>query len=311
MPVFRKVKKMEEQKKKKNNKRTLWIIRGLIAVCVIGLAYSGYSLLSSYLEYKRGDKEYADLTQFISEPSSSPENPSPDPTPPTPQQQNGDDEPTEPVDSGEVPDTDEPSNEKEQITYVDNTAPHYWPEIDFESLKAINSDFCAWILCPGTNINYPVARGSDNDFYLDHLFNKKSNKAGAIFMDYRNDTDFSNRNTIIYGHHMKNRSMFWTLTNYKQQSFYNNNPVVRIVTENGNYEVHLFAAYVASTSDNAWRVGFKGEEDFLSWVQEAIDKSDFKSDVAVAYGDKLVTLSTCTYEFSDARYVVLGKLVAV
>ena len=301
---------MEEKKteKKKNNTR-IWIIRGLIFVCILGLAYSGYSLLASHLEYKRGDKEYADLTQYISEPSSTPViTQSPDNTGAPNTQESS--QPAEPVDSGEEAAPSEPPGE-EPVKYVDNTAPHYWPEIDFESLKAINSDFCAWILCPGTNVNYPVVRGADNEYYLDHLFNKLSNKAGAIFMDYRNDADFSDKNTIIYGHHMKNRSMFWTLTNYKSQSFYNNNPAVRIVTEAGNYEVQLFSAYVANTSDNAWRIAFKGEEDFTSWVQEARDRSDFRSNVEVTYEDKVVTLSTCTYEFSDARYVVLGKLVAV
>ena len=299
---------MEEQKKKKNDTR-LWIIRGLMVVCILGLAYSGYSLLASHLEYKQGDKEYEDLTKYISEPSEAPSTPPPDNTVLPAAPNSG--QPVETDDIGEGDGAVESSEEKPQIRYVDNTAPHYWPEIDFDSLKAINSDFCAWILCPGTNINYPVVRGTDNEYYLDHLFNKGSNKAGAIFMDFRNDADFSDKNTIIYGHHMKNRSMFWTLTNYKNQSFYNNNPTIRLVTENGNYEIQLFSAYVASTSDNAWRTVFKGEEDFMSWIQEAQDRSDFKSNAEVTYEDRIVTLSTCTYEFSDARYVVFGKLVAV
>ena len=303
---------MDEKKKKMKKSTRLWISRGLMAVCVIGLVYSGYNLIAGKLEDKKGEDEYANLHQFISPPSSPSAKP---PTSGTPSPGATEDEqPGEPTDSGddigEPVDPAEPSGEKAPV-YVDNTAPDYWPTIDFESLKAINQDFCAWILCPGTNINYPVVHGADNDYYLNHLFTNVSNKAGAIFMDYRNNTDFSNRNTIIYGHHMKNRSMFWTLTNYKQQSFYNNHPVVRIVTEGANYEVQLFAAYVASVDDNAWRVGFTGAEDFDSWVQEARNKSDFQSDIEVVYGDKVVTLSTCTYEFSDARYVVLGKLVAV
>lgn len=181
-----------------------------------------------------------------------------------------------------------------------------WPAVDFEALSEINPDIVAWIYIEDTKINYPVVQGDDNQYYLKRLFDGKWNSAGCIFLDSRNEPDFSDRNSIIYGHHMKNGTMFSGLTEYKKQEFYEGHPTVLIMTPEQNIRVEIFAGYVASVEDNAWEIAMGSDVEFENWLEEAKDRSCFKSVVAPAVTDRIVTLSTCSYEFDNARFVLLG-----
>ena len=180
--------------------------------------------------------------------------------------------------------------------------------IDFEGLSAINSDIVGWIKLDGSVIDYPVVKCDNNDYYLEHLFDKQVNSSGCIFLDCRNSSDFFSRNSVIYGHHMKNGSMFSAITNYKNQSFYDEHPLFQLYTPNANYEVEIFAGYVADLQDNAWNTDFVNDDDFLKWLDERFQKSVFQSDVRPAADDKIVTLSTCSYDFDNARFVVFGVI---
>lgn len=100
--------------------------------------------------------------------------------------------------------------------------------IDFDGLSVINDDIVGWIRSIDNVIDYAIVQGSDNEHYLTHMFDKSYNKAGAIFMDYSNDPDFSDENTIIYGHNMKDGSMFAYLLNYKDQTFYDQHPIMNL-----------------------------------------------------------------------------------
>lgn len=181
--------------------------------------------------------------------------------------------------------------------------------MDFEGLAAVNPDIVGWIYSEGTPINYPVVQGEDNTYYLKHLFNGENNNTGSIFLDSRNQQDFSDRHMIIYGHHMQNNSMFSSLTKYKEQKYYEVHPVLYLLTPNRNYLIVVVAGYVASINDDAWIVAFNNDVNFQNWIDRTIEKSTFKSDTIPEVTDQIITLSTCSYEFNNARYVLIGVLI--
>lgn len=181
-----------------------------------------------------------------------------------------------------------------------------WPEVDFNSLKEINNDIIGWIYFEDTNINYPIVKGSDNDFYLNHMIDGTNNSAGSIFMDYRNQANFNNKHTIIYGHHMKNGSMFSNLIKYKEQSFYDEYPYYLIMTPDKNYKIDIISGYVASVNEDSWKLNFSSNKEYEKWLKKTIDASLFKSNIIPNTKDNIITLSTCSYEFDNARFVLVG-----
>lgn len=183
-----------------------------------------------------------------------------------------------------------------------------WPEVDFAALRAVNPEVVAWLICEGTQLNYPVVQGSDNAYYLKHLFDGTWNSAGCLFVDCGNIPGFLDQNMVVYGHNMKNKSMFSILTEYKSQEFYDAHPRMLLLTPEQNFRIELFAGYVAGTQDNAWQLSFASEKEFCDWIETVREKSLFQSDVEVEVSDRLITLSTCSYEFDDARYILIGKL---
>ena len=181
-------------------------------------------------------------------------------------------------------------------------------EVDFEVLWETNEDVVGWIYCEDTPINFPIVQAEDNDYYLSRLIDGTWNSSGTLFADYRNAADFSDSNTIIYGHNMKNKGMFGTLSNYKEQSYYDDHPLMWLLTPDGNYKVELIAGYVTSSTSEIYSIG-KTEEEVLILAEQSIEKSTFASDFQVSQGDRFVTLSTCSYEYDNARYVLIGRLI--
>jgi len=115
-------------------------------------------------------------------------------------------------------------------------------------------------------------------------------------------------NTVIYGHRMKNGTMFAALGNYQEQVYYDAHPVFLLVTPEGRYVVELFSGYVADTAESAWMLDFSDEQAYLAWLEEVGEKSAFSSKVSPRAEDRVVTLSTCSYEFENARFVLHGVL---
>lgn len=179
--------------------------------------------------------------------------------------------------------------------------------VDFETLQKVNPDIVAWIYSPGTKINYPIVQGKDNDYYLHRLVNGQKNSGGTLFMDCSNAKTFTDDNTIIYGHHMKNGSMFAGLEKYKKQSYYDAHPVLYLLTPEKSYRLVVFAGFVTASDSSVYTLQFP-EKDRQDWVKKAIKQSDFHTDVQVGADEPIVTLSTCDYTYEDARYVVLGVM---
>ena len=181
-------------------------------------------------------------------------------------------------------------------------------QADFEALRQIDENVVAWLYGPETPVNYPVVQAADNEYYLTHMFGKKKNSAGAIFVDAGCSPDFSDMHTILYGHHMKNGTMFAVLGNYREQAYYDAHPSFLLLTPERRYVVEWFSGYVADTEESAWTLDFSGEESYLTWLEEVRGKSDFSCGVSPTAEDRVVTLSTCSYEFENARFVLHGIL---
>lgn len=176
-----------------------------------------------------------------------------------------------------------------------------------EALIKINEDYKMWIEVPNTNINYPVVQGKDNDFYLNHDFNKKESSSGAIFIDYKNNID-KDKNIVIYGHNMKNKSMFQNLMKFKDEEFWNNNKKIILTIDGKEYEYEIFSAYVNDANNVEFKFDFRNDDEYLKYIEEIKEKSIFNRDTDIISNDRIVTLSTCSYENDDARMVIHGRL---
>lgn len=184
-------------------------------------------------------------------------------------------------------------------------------QVDHVKLTEMNGDYRCWIYAPGTQIDYPIVQCGDNSYYLKRMFNGDRNSAGTLFIDYRNLPDFQDPNTLIYGHHMRNDSMFGTLTDYSEQAYYEENPIMLVMAEEEVFLLEIFAGYTTSDKDHCYDIAISDEEDMAAFIEEAVRKSDFVSGVQVQTTDRLVTLSTCAYAFEDARYILIGRIVPV
>lgn len=177
--------------------------------------------------------------------------------------------------------------------------------VDFAGLTSKYPDVVGYIYSAYTGINYPIVQSSSNDYYLKHDLDGNVNNNGSIFVEHLNASDFSDHNTIIYGHNMKSGLMFAHLTNYKNQSYYNAHPYFYIYTPTQNYKLNLYAGFVCEHDDEVYTLSLS-----QSQLEAMAAKSTFKSNIGTPTGN-VVTLSTCSYEFDDARYVVVGELVPI
>lgn len=180
--------------------------------------------------------------------------------------------------------------------------------VDFNELQSINPDICAWLYSPNTPINYPVMYSSDNLFYLDHLYNGQHSSGGSLFVDYRCSRYFTDINTLIFGHNNQSGSMFGTLKKYKKQSYYNEHPYMWLYTPGHAYRLDLIAGLITLSNSEPYTL-FTNVNDLHSFLRNAKADSTFDSGFDPDSIDQVVTLSTCTYEFDHARYVVIGHPV--
>lgn len=181
------------------------------------------------------------------------------------------------------------------------------PVVSFDALLEECSDVVAWIYCADTSINYPIVQSGDNDYYLRRLMNGKYNIGGTLFMDYRNQADCSDWNTIVYGHNMKNGSMFAALPKYQEQAFYEEHPVMYLLTPEQDYMIELIGGYVTPSDSEAYSFPQTLEER-NALIEKTCRASSFVSGAEILETDKLITLSTCVYDYDNARYVLVGVL---
>ena len=267
------------RRKKRSTVKLILIVLCVILLCIF--LYSGYKIISTIIGYKQAEKAYNEIANnFVTVASSTP-------APAAPL------ESTQPQGDGIDPEVS-PLN------------------IDFAGLRAQNPDLVAWIYGPDSVINYPIAYTEDNFYYLDHMYNGEMNANGTIFIDCRNASDFSDQNTCIYGHNMNDGSMFASLRNYRDESYYPEHKVLYLSTQNFNYRIDVLAGFITEPTSFAYAPNFDTPEQFMGHIQLIRDLSTFKADdIEVKETDHIVTLSTCTYERDDGRYVIVGKLTRI
>ena len=214
----------------------------------------------------------------------------------------------------EVPDSEE-TEIIEQPEEIPKSNP-YWDyikmnliSVNFDELLKLNNETKGWIQVNGTNINYPFVQTNNNDYYLTHSYNKSYNQAGWVFMDYRNDTENLDRNTILYAHGMNNKTMFGSLRNILSSSWYNNtdNHIIKLSTPTENTLWQVFSVYHIETTNDYIQTEFASDEEYQTFLDMLKSRSAVEFDTTINTTDKILTLSTC-YNKTD-KVVMHAKLI--
>lgn len=204
----------------------------------------------------------------------------------------------------------------EQKEEISNENP-YWDfiktpliSVNFDDLKKQNPDTVGWIKVNNTNINYPVVKCSNNEFYLNHAFDETWNDAGWIFMDYRNNAVDFDKNTIIYGHSRYDMSMFGTLRNVVKKSWFDNkdNHLIKLSTPTENTMWQVFSTYKIKAEDYYLQTDFLTDNEYQKWLNEMLNRSQFEYGLSVSTSDKVLTLSSC-FDTKGTRVVLHAKLI--
>lgn len=179
---------------------------------------------------------------------------------------------------------------------------------DLLALKEVNEDVLGWILLPETSLSYPVVQGTDNEYYLNHTWDKTASSVGSIFLECQNSPDMEGFSTIIYGHRMRDGSMFGILREYKNQEFWAEHPYVYLLTEKGVGRYDIYAAYEADVQGTTYRLRFDMEEDRQEYIDYGLEHSVIDTGVIPETESNLITLSTCTGNGYSHRWVVQAVL---
>ena len=245
------------------------------------LVFSAWKIFDIHRNYKVGQDTYESLQEYVSIPIPT----TPEPTP-------------EPVPDETV--SEDPVVEEEKFDVS-------WPQVDFEHLLQINPDVVGWIYIENTDINFPVVQAADNEYYLTRMVDGTWNSSGSIFLDASAAADLSDQHSIIFGHNMKNGTMFASLMNYKDLAYFEEHPEILLLTPTCNYLIRIFSGHVADASVNAWEREFDDIR-FEDWLSAVTEKSVFLAEHQPQSDNLIVTLSTCSYEFSNAKFLIHGYI---
>ncbi len=181
-------------------------------------------------------------------------------------------------------------------------------DIDLSALKAINPDVIGWIYIPDTVVSYPLLIGENNNQYLRHTWLKEYSTMGSIFMETESQTDLSDFNTIIYGHRMRDMSMFAILQYYDQKDYWEQHPSVYLVNDSGVYRYDIYAAYESSVRSPAYYLQVNEPERKAEVIQDGLKKSAVDTGIVPTEDDKILTLSTCPSRGTATRWIVQAVL---
>lgn len=179
----------------------------------------------------------------------------------------------------------------------------------FKSLLDVNQDVVGWVSIPDTQIDYPVVQADNNEFYLNHDLKNERSSHGTVFMDCRNDNDGNDYNTVLYGHHMKDGTMFGSLSAYKDRSFYTDHTFIEYDSLEQPMKWQIFSVYVYRSGDDTLQIAFNNDEEYARYLDMIISRSIYKTGVDVTTDDRILTLITCSYEYNNARLVIHAKRV--
>ena len=276
----------KQKKRKKKGGNPLWTVAFLAALAVF--CFSAYKLIGIYLDYKTGTDEYRDLQQYTTEITKIPETPAP----------------TKAEDTAAESETPAASEQEPETPDYPTEPPL---SVDFAALKAINPDVKGWLYIEALDISYPVVQGPDNDTYLHTTYEGTSNFAGSIFLDYQNQGDFSDGNTIVYGHNMKNLSMFGKLKQMKEQEKYKDSVYFWMLTPESNDVYQIFSAFYTEADSDVYTMYSGGGEAFTQYLANMAARSEIPVEQPpMDENSHIITLSTCAASDTTGRFVVMG-----
>lgn len=194
---------------------------------------------------------------------------------------------------------------------IEDSEDSYVIRPQFHDLHAVNENIVGWVTVDGTKLDNPILQADDNDFYLERNFKDNYSRAGSVFMDYRNDLMNLGKNTIVYGHAMRNDTMFGSLKKYSDQAYADENAMIYFDTLYESYDIEVFAAYETTIDFYYIETDFANDDEFSHFIDEVEARSLIDMGITVNPDDKILTLSTCNNSVNskDKRYVVHGKLV--
>jgi len=200
---------------------------------------------------------------------------------------------------------------QEAVTVIGNTPEEKKYIVDFQKLKEQNSDTVGYLKVNNTNVEYVVVKGKDNEFYLNHNFNKEYNVGGWIFADYKNNFDGTDKNIVIYGHNMQDGSMFASLKEILTGEWQNNtNKQIKLVTEQGTITYQIFSSYTIEAEDYYITTHFQNDEAFKNFINTVSNRTYYNYNVDVNETDNVLTLSTCTGTGKN-RIVIHAKQISI
>ena len=268
---------MEEKRQHHRGRRKSSVLSNVILVIALAVfAFSAYKLISIYSEYHKGDKEYDNIVEEAIE--------------------------------VQTPKGEETEKEQE----AQKPKVHVSLKVDFEKLQKANKDVVAWIqFDEPERINYPVVKGEDDDKYLSTTFEGKKNSSGAIFMDANNSGEFADRNTFIYGHNMKNGSMFGQLRKFKAKDYCEQNPYFYIYTPDGKeVKYQIFAVCIVEDTSRSYTRFYNNDQEYLDYLKYIKSIARYDTGVEVNAESKIVSLSTCTNVSETQRLLVHGVKIS-
>lgn len=287
----------EESRRRKTDKKSGGIgnfISTLVLIIAVGvLVYAGYKLVRIYMDYKVGTDEYAAIEDQIVRSDAAQES-------------------TEGFEADVMDENNTMGDNWGDTVLDEKTSGKVFEKmenpIDFASLEAINSDVIGWIEMEAIDISYPVVQGTDNNYYLHRTIQKTDNFAGTIFMDFQNHKNFGDRNSILYGHNMKNGSMFGMLKKYREQETYDKSPYFWIYTKDFIYKYEIYSCAEVDQYSQDYQITFQDRASFEEFLNRTKNQSAIETGIDVEYGDTVITLSTCTGN-DTTRFIVQGKRI--
>lgn len=252
----------------------------ILAVSLILVVVASVNIVKLTMEYQKGISEYKELENYVQVVEASKEL---------------------------------PAKQEEAVEEVEEVKESLIPisvEVDFTALEAINEDLVGWIYYEPLDINYPIVRGDDNEHYTHYTFEQETNASGAIFMDSLNKPDMSNYNTIIYGHNMRNGTMFGSLKKLlSDESIITENPYFYVFREDKAYMYEIVSVYITGQASDTYNL-IGDEEEQKEYIDHIKSSSTWYWDKELVSSDKIVTLSTCHGLHSNNRTIVHGVLIA-
>lgn len=292
-------------------------LRNVLTVLLAVVFFASSAMaLGIAADYAAGNDRYADLRPRV---SVSNQDPSPIQTlrepgwvEPVPETEPAIEETTQPETEPTEP---EPSDPPETIP-TEPPKPQGIPDgyaaelmaVDLEALRRVNPQVIGWIFLPGTNIDYPLVQGEDNQYYLEHTWDHEASAVGAVFMEATNAPDFSDYSTIVYAHNLRAGTMFSALHNYKDQAFWKENPYVYIVSDGGVFRYAIYAAYEADVTGATYWRDVDSDLRRQEYVAYGLSLSVLDTGIRPTTETPVLTLSTCTGYTYARRWVIQAVL---